>query len=434
MQSMFESIRTIMGRVAIGFIVTLCAACGFTQSAAAEISLRPGFQAQVFAEGVGSARHIVVNENGDVYVALRRQTNGSGIVALRDTTGDGEADVIKYFGDLRGTGIDIFDGYLYFGADDRVVRFKLTPGELVPKSKAEVIVGGFPRQRQHAAKSIAFDGKGGLYVNVGAPSNACQEKARTRRSPGLAPCPQLERQAAIWKFNARIPGQSQADGTRYAHGIRNAVALDWNPVDDALYFAQHGRDQLGYLFGTLYNDEQNAALPGEEIHKARPGKSHGWPYSYYDPIQSARMLAPEYGGDGKLVLTSGTTVNDGVENDHASPVTALPGHWAPNDMLFYQGRQFPAEYSRGAFVAFHGSWNRAPLPQRGYNVTFVPMVDGRSLAEPFVFADGFKGADPLASPRDAKYRPMGLAQTPDGALMIADSVQGRIWRITYAAE
>src|SRR5207302_3067856 len=101
----------------------------------------------------------------------------------------------------------------------------------------------------------------------------------------------------------------------------------------------------------------------------------------------------------------------------------------PNDLLLYDGRQFPAAYQGGAFIAFHGSWNRAPFPQGGYNVVFQPLADGTASGPFVVFADGFAGA--VKEPGRAAHRPSGLAVGPDGALYVADDAHGRIWRIIY---
>ena len=111
------------------------------------------------------------------------------------------------------------------------------------------------------------------------------------------------------------------------------------------------------------------------------------------------------------------------------PIGAFPGHWAPNDLLFYTGTQFPEKYRGGAFIAFHGSWNRDPEPQGGYSVVFARMVDARPAKDFEVFADGFAGE--TKQPRGATYRPTGLAQSPDGALYISDDVKGRIWKVMY---
>jgi glucose/arabinose dehydrogenase len=283
-----------------------------------------------------------------------------------------------------------------------------------------VIVTGFPDQRQHADKPIAFDDAGGLYVNVGAPSNACQVQTRTRGSPGRDPCPQRQRHAGIWRFEDAKPGQTQAEGERYATGIRQCVAMAWNREADALFAVQHGRDQLHSLWPEHFTVEDNARLPAEEFLLVERGSDFGWPYGYWDPFQEKRVLAPEYGGDGEKVGRCG---------QFDEPLLAFPAHWAPNDLMFYTGTQFPLRYRGGAFIAFHGSWNRAPLPQAGFTVVFVPFADGRPTGEWEIFADGFAGREVVARPSDARCRPMGLAQAPDGALLVSDSQRGRIWRV-----
>lgn len=390
------------------------------------IQLPKGFGAVVFADQLGLARHIAVRDNGDVYIALRRPTDGHGIVALRDSDGDGRADLIRYFGDTPGSGIGIYKDYLYFASDTAVMRYRLRPGELLPDPTPEMIVQGFPEQSQHAVKPFTFDDKGYIYVDVGAPSNACQEKTRTRHSPGMKPCPQLERHAGIWRFQAERPGQTQLrDGYRYASGIRHAVALDWNFKEGELYALQHGRDQLDQLWPEHFNAEDNAELPAEEFLLVREGSNFGWPYCYWDQRQDKRVQAPEYGGDGKKV---------GDCDQYGKPILAFPGHWAPNDLIFYTGDQFPSRYRDGAFIAFHGSWNRAPLQQAGYLVAFVPFQQGKPSGAWERFADGFAGVDPIRSPDDARYRPTGLAVAPDGSLYISETEEGRVWRVFYYGE
>jgi glucose/arabinose dehydrogenase len=387
----------------------------------AGIRVPEGFDAEIFAEGVGRARHVAVRDNGDVYVALEEPVEGSGVAALRDEDGDGAADQTAYFGEHAGTGLAIHEGFLYASSDDAIYRYPLPEGELVPADPPEAMVEGFPAQDSHSSKAFAIDESGNLYVNVGAPSNACQEDDRTQGSSGQEPCPLLEEHAGIWRFDAGKTGQSFADGERYVTGTRNVVALDWNRQAGALYFVMHGRDQLHQLYPDLYTAEQSAELPAEELHIARQGADYGWPYTYWDHLVGQRMVGPEYGGDGQ------TAADDGYE----APLLAFPGHWAPNDLLFYTAEAFPAQAQGGAFIAFHGSWNRAPLPQGGYHVVFVPFDGAEPSGDWSVFADSFKGAEVLEDNDDAEFRPMGLAQGPDGALYITDSVQGRIWRVTY---
>jgi mono/diheme cytochrome c family protein len=184
---------------------------------------------------------------------------------------------------------------------------------------------------------------------------------------------------------------------------------------------QHGRDQLGQNWPKLYTLQQNANLPAEELVELRQGRDFGWPECYYDGEQKKLVLAPEYGGDGGKAV--------GVCARKTAPIAAFPGHWAPNDMLIYEGKQFPSAYKDGAFIAFHGSWNRAPEPQGGYNVVFQPLADGKAAGPFVVFADGFAGA--IKTPAQAAHRPTGLAVGADGALYIADDKSGRIWRVTF---
>lgn len=387
------------------------------------LSLPEGFSALVVADSLGSARHIEVNEQGDIYISLARLKNDGGIVCLRDTTHDGRADEIAYFGNHHGTGIALHRDYLYFGSDTLIVRYPMIYGQLLPNEREEIVVKGFPHNAQHAAKPITFDEDGHLYVTIGAPSNACMEQSRTKGSPGMDPCPLLERHGGIWRFQAEAVNQNQAkDGERYATGIRHAVAIDWNKKESTLYAVQHGRDQLNQFFPDLYSPQKSAELPSEEFLLVEPGSDFGWPYCYYDHLQAKKVLGPEYGGDGEIV---------GRCSAKDDPIMGFPGHLAPNDVLFYTGDMFPEKYRNGAFIAFHGSWNRAPEPQQGYFVAFVPFEGKIPSGDWEVFADGFSGQDEVKSPRDANYRPCGLAQGPDGSLYVTDDVQGRVWRIMY---
>ena len=162
-------------------------------------------------------------------------------------------------------------------------------------------------------------------------------------------------------------------------------------------------------------------LPAEELVELRQGADYGWPECYFDNQQRKLVLGPEYGGDGGKKI--------GVCAERQGPVAFFPAHWAPNDVKIYLGNTFPKAYQGGAFIAFHGSWNRAPGPQGGYNVIFQPLADGKAGAPYIVFADGFAGA--VKDPGRAAFRPSGLAVAPDGALFISDDVHGRIWRVTY---
>ncbi|WP_138480275.1 PQQ-dependent sugar dehydrogenase [Dyadobacter bucti] len=394
-----------------------------------------GFETLVVADSTGLARHITVNSNGDIYVKLRYFGKGQqgGTVALRDTNGDGKADIIKNFGNYPdqsslANGITIRNNYLYYSSSLVVYRSKLIPGQLLPDEKVEVILKDDHEHgtHWHITKPMAFDNKGNMYVPFGAPSDACQDMVNSPGgkpgSAGVMPCPDLEKHGGIWKFSADKPNQTQADGSLYATGLRSIVGMRWNNADESLYAVVHGRDNLHRLFPELFSSWQSAVLPSEEFVKVQQGTNVGWPYYYYDQMKGKKMLNPEYGGDGK---------KEGEGSKYQNPIMGFPGHWAPNDVLFYQGNQFPDRYKNGAFIAFHGSTNRAPYPQAGYFVAFVPFVNGKPTGKWEVFADGFAGVDPIINVSDAKARPMGLAEGPDGSIYITDSRKGKIWRIMF---
>jgi glucose/arabinose dehydrogenase len=396
----------------------------FQEPTEVELTLPQGFTASVIIPELGRNRHLAVNSNGDIYVKLDKLKDGKGIVILRDTDNDGKVEIINTFANYTGTGVTIKNGYLYSSSDDEVFRYKFNDkNEIANPDSPEKLITGLVKGRQHHTKSIVLDNAGNLFVNVGAPSNSCQVQDRGKDSPGQDPCPILENAAGIWQFRSDKLDQSYAQGVRYATGTRNIMGLDWNNTVNELYAMQHGRDQLNLLFPTLYDEQQSAELPAEEMFMVKKSSNFGWPYCYYDQFQQKKILAPEYGGDGK---------RQGRCETIDKPILAFPGHWAPNALLFYTGTMFPDKYKNGAFIAFHGSWNRAPLEQQGYKVVFVPFgEDGKPNGEWEVFANGFAGIAPVKSTRDAKFRPCGLAQGPDGALYISDSVKGRIWKITY---
>ena len=386
------------------------------------ITLPPGFTATVFADDLGQARHIVVNDNGDVYTKVKKLYKGNGIIRLRDANKDGVAEDITGFGNYSGTGIALKNGFLYASSDENIYRYKLNANNEPDPASEELIVTGLVNKRQHESKPIALDNAGNIYVNIGAPSNACQEQDRQKDSKGQDPCPILETAGGIWQFKVDQKNQSYSQGARYVTGIRNIMALDWNTQMNELYGVQHGRDDLAKLYPDKYTLDESVELPAEEMFQLKKGADFGWPYCYYDQVQKKKLLSPEYGGDKVK-----TERCDGK----GKPIYAFPGHWAPNGMVFYTGTQFPEKYRNGAFVAWHGSWNRAPREQQGYFVTFLPFNNGIPSGDFEIFADGFAGK--TKTPQGATFRPCGVAQGPDGSLYICDDQKGRIWKITYKA-
>jgi glucose/arabinose dehydrogenase len=388
----------------------------------AGLKLPAGFSALKVAENVGRARHLVVNNQGDVYVKLSGKVGDKGIKVLRDLNNDGRTEEITGFGNYGGTGIAIHNGYLYASSDEEVFRYKLNDkGAVETPYQPEKIITGLINRRQHESKSITLDKKGNIYVNIGAYSNSCQIKDRQPGSLGMNPCPILDSAGGIWQFKSDVLNQTYGNGTRFATGLRNVVGLDWNNQTNSLFVTQHGRDQLNSLFPQLYDTTTNANLPAETMYEMKQGDNAGWPYVYFDPFQNKKMLAPEYGGDGK---TEG-------RGEYKNPAMAFPAHMAPNALLFYTGNMFPARYKNGAFIAFHGSWNRSPLPQEGYYVAFVPFENGKPTGKWEIFANGFAGVDVITSTRAAQHRPCGLAQGPDGSLYVSDDNKGTIYRILY---
>jgi glucose/arabinose dehydrogenase/mono/diheme cytochrome c family protein len=398
------------------------------------LTLPAGFCAAIFADGIGHARHMVVAPNGVLYVNTwsgRYYGNdtphaGGFLVALQDKTGSGKADVVERFGETvqsggaGGTGIGLYKGSLFAEINDRIVRYSLPADAIVPSGSPDTIVSGLPLGGDHPMHPFIIDAKGWMYVDVASATNACQEKNRTLKSPGISPCTELETRGGIWLYDANKTNQTFSSAQRFATGIRNGegFAIDAN---GRIFVTQHGRDQLHSNWPEFYKPDEEATLPAEEVLLLKNGGDYGWPECYYDSFAAKLVLAPEYGGDGGKKI--------GVCSSKGAPAAAFPAHWAPNAMVQYDKTQFPVRYSKGVFIAFHGSWNRAPYPQGGYNVVFQPMDGDHASGNCEVFADGFAGA--VKTPDGATHRPSGLAVGPDGALYISDDVRGRIYRVVY---
>jgi glucose/arabinose dehydrogenase/cytochrome c553 len=400
------------------------------------INLPAGFRALVYADNlvvgkrVGNTpeklRGLAVAPNGDVYAKGR-----SGLIwALRDTNGDGRADLIKEFGPGDGgTHIMFHDGWLYHSSRTAVYRYRYVPGELVPTGEMQTVVKNLPAERDHDAKSFGFDDQGRMLVEIGSPFNVFSDGDRKVGAKGKTDAEVATFQqtyGGFWRFDPNKLNQTQADGTRFSTGHRHSLALQWHPVSRQFFMVQMGRDNLNVVDPVHYDELDNAERVSEVMHLLREGSNLGWPYSYWDPIKKAHMRAPEYGGDNFKRIEP---------DPYDKPVVAFPAHWAPIQMALYAGTQFPEKYRGGMFVAFHGSWNRAPRSQGGYNVCFVPF-DAKGLPKGTYerFADGFPGVEEFTNTRDARYRPAGVAVGPDGSLYISETEKGRIWRVIYTGE
>ena len=398
------------------------------------LTLPTGFCATVFGDGIGHARHMVVAANGVLYVNTwsgryygdDTPHAGGFLVALQDKNGAGKADVIERFGETAltgghgGTGIGVYKGAIYAEINDRIVRYSLSANSIVSNGHGETIVSGLPLGGDHPMHPFIISANGTMYVDVATPTNSCQVKNRMLESPGLNACPELETRGGIWRYDANKTNQMFSPAERYATGIRNAEGFATEPNGQIL-ITQHGRDQLYANWPKLYKPEQEATLPAEELLLLKANGDYGWPECYYDAIMQQLVLSPEYGGDGGKAI--------GPCASKLGPIAAFPAHWGPNAMVGYDKEQFPEHYRSGVFIAFHGSWDRAPYAQGGYNVVFQPLDGDRASGECEIFADGFAGA--VKSPAQAEHRPSGLAVGPDGALYVSDDVRGRIYRIVY---
>lgn len=383
-----------------------------------DVKLPSGFSASVVADDLGAARHIVVSKTGDIYVKLAKLKDGKGIYRLRDTNKDGLIDERVGFGDYPGTGIFIRDGYLYTSSNSSIYRYKLNEDqEVINPDQPETLVSGLREKDRDKSKSIAVDHQNNVYVNIASDNDACRVAGTGK---GMMPCPLLDSAAGIWKFRANVPGQSFASGVRYATGLKNVVGLDWNGKTNSLFVVQHGRGKFDDFYPQYYTPKQSAELPAETMYEVHQGDDAGWPYVYYDHFQKKKILAPEYGGDGKKTGTA-KTIN---------PMIAFPAHMGPNALLFYTGTAFPERYRNGAFVAFHAQSQEI---HKGYLIGFVPFKNGKPAGPWEIFADNFAGTDLVKPTGPVQHRPCGLAQGPDGSLYVSDDLNGALFKISYQA-
>ena len=244
------------------------------------LKLPAGFCATIFADGIGHARHLVVAPNGVVYVNTwsgdyyppgDKPPAGGFLVALQDKTGAGKADVIERFGETiqtggaGGTGIGLYKGSLYAEINDRIVRYALPAGSIVPQGPATTVVSGLPLGGDHPMHPFAITADGSMYVDVGTATNSCQLKNRTLKSPGADPCTELETRGGTWRYDANKTNQPFTPADRFATGIRNGEGFAIDAAGKRIFVTQHGRDQLHANWPDLYPLEKEATLPAEEL-------------------------------------------------------------------------------------------------------------------------------------------------------------------------
>jgi glucose/arabinose dehydrogenase len=337
-----------------------------------------GFHINVFAKNFKRPRLLTVAPNGDVFLA---ETGANEIVILRDPKHAGGAQERTVFasGLTRPFGIAFHNDYVYIGNMSSLVRFKYDPKTSQRLGESEKLLdlpGGGHDTRNLA---ITADGKY-LLVAVGSESNI---------NTGEAPM-----RAAV-----TICDLDGKNARQFATGLRNPVGLAIEPVTGIPWVTVNERDELG--------DD----LPPDYFTSIQDGGFYGWPYSYI-----------------------GSNVDTRVKQEHPElvaraiiPDVLLGSHVAPLQFTFYNGKQFPASYYGGAFVAEHGSWNRAN--RAGYQLAFVAFKEGKPSADPVPFMTGLV-PDPKGSLVNG--RPVGVTTAPDGSLLVSDDGLGVIYRITYA--
>jgi glucose/arabinose dehydrogenase len=275
------------------------------------ITLSPGFCGTVFADHLGHVRHLVVGPDGMVYANTwsgpyyhdDTPPPGGFLIALQSGHDDGHADSVVRFGPTHaegnagGTGIAIYRGYLYAETNDRIVRYKLPTSGIAPAGPAETVISGLPLTGDHPMHPFQIDNQGNLYADLGSATNSCQSQNRMPNVPGIQPCTELETRAGTWRYDANKPDQRFSPAERFITGLRNGEGFGFDSAG-RLFATQHGRDQLAENFPSLYQPEQGANEPAEELVQEYSDADFGWPECYYDYDQKKLVLAPEYGGDG----------------------------------------------------------------------------------------------------------------------------------------
>ena len=337
------------------------------------IELPPGFEISVYAEGVENARQLALGDNGTVFAGSRKAGK---VHAVVDSDGDRVADHAYLIDDglEMPSGLEFRSGSLYVGALDLILRYDDIERQLDLPPEPVLVTDALPDKTHHGWKYLRFGPDGLLYVPVGAPCNICDE-------PGFAQIRRL-----------------RADGGGmevYAEGVRNSVGLAFHPGTRDLWFTDNGRDLLG--------DD----LPGDELnHAPRSGLHFGYPWCH-----QGDTLDPDL-GSGKNCA------------DFTAPALTLGAHVAALGLVFYTGKQFPAEYHEQLFIAQHGSWNRGK--KVGYNILRVRFDADGAISGSEVFASGWlQGQDNWGRPND-------VLQMPDGSLLVSDDQADAIYRISYA--
>lgn len=355
----------------------------------AQLHVPRGFIVQVWASGFSRPRFLLQGAKGEILLS----DSGKGVTGIASPysrasdgsvyvfpEGDPAQRKVLIRGLNRPYGLALWQNYLYVGQADSIKRYLYDPDTLTVGPGQEVIsLAGF--NQGHWTRSLLFDREGKkLYVGIGSGANV-----ETGEDP---------RRAAINRYNPDGSGHEL-----FATGTRNPIGLNWYPDTDALWATVQERDELG-----------DDLVPDYFTH-IEEGAFYGWPYSYI-----GRHLDPRI-EDQRPGLVAKAKVPD----------VLLPAHVAVLDFVFYTGKMFPSEYQLGAFLAFHGSWNRSR--RGGYEVAFIPFSNAQPSGTPRDFMTGWM----LAPDRKQVWgRPVAVFQMTDGSLLVTDDGAGTIWRVAYA--
>jgi glucose/arabinose dehydrogenase len=336
-----------------------------------------GFQVSMFAKGFKEPRYLAVAPNGDVFLA---DTGGNTVYVLHDPGSGKASDTRTTFADKLNEpfGIAFHDNYVYIADTNEVIRFPYDPKTSKRTGGREHILD-LPSGGMHSTRTVVFSLDGSkMFVSAGSDCNVCVESD--------------PRRAAI-----QVADPDGKNAKIYASGLRNAVGLAINPDNGALWADINERDMMG------------DNLPPDYFTHVPQGGFFGWPYSYIGKNLDPRVKEKRPDLVAKALV----------------PDVLLGPHVAPLESTFYTGKQFPASYWHGAFVALHGSWNRSI--HSGYMVVFVPFKNGEPSGLPISFLNGF---DPNPRAKAVDGRPVGVAVAKDGSLLVSDDVGNVIWRVS----
>lgn len=346
--------------------------------AGASLHVPGGFQIQEWASGFAVPRFLLQGKQGEILLADSGGEGSRGVVYVFPNGEPGKRKKL-ITGLDRPYGLALWKNYIYVGEPESIMRYPYDSSNFtVGKGQQVISLRGF--NRGHWTRSLLFDRSGKkLYVGVGSAANV-----ETGEDP---------RRAAINRYNPDGSGHEI-----FASGTRNPIGLHRYPNSDALWAAVQERDDLG-----------DNLVPDYFTH-IQQGGFYGWPYSYIGQHEDPRVKPQRPDLVSKAIV----------------PDVIFPAHVAVLDFAFYTGHEFPSEYQGGAFLAFHGSWNRSR--RDGYEVAFVPFKNGRPTAGPQDFVTGW-----MISPgdKDVWGRPVAVLQMQDGSLLISDDGGKKIWRVTY---